>query len=166
MRLMIVPALVLAVALAGCDLNNDDNGGASSASTVVDVAASDDRFETLVTAIEAAGLVETLEGEGPFTVFAPTDEAFDALPEGTLDALLENTAALSDILLYHVVPGEVTSDVVVTLDSAETALGEEVRISSDEDGVRVNDARVVVTDIQADNGVIHVIDAVLLPPEG
>jgi uncharacterized surface protein with fasciclin (FAS1) repeats len=121
-------------------------------------------FTTLLVALEAAGLVETLEGEGPYTVFAPTDDAFAALPEGTVEGLLEDPEALSDILLYHVVPGEVTSDQVVTLESATTAQGSDVSIRVEGDSVFVNDAQVIMTDIQASNGVIHVIDAVLLPP--
>jgi transforming growth factor-beta-induced protein len=121
-------------------------------------------FTTLLAAVEAAGLVETLEGEGPYTAFAPTDDAFAALPEGTVEGLLEDPEALSDILLYHVVPGEVTSDQVVTLESATTAQGSDVSIRVEGDSVLVNDAQVIMTDIQASNGVIHVIDAVLLPP--
>ena len=121
-------------------------------------------FTTLLAAVEAAGLVETLEGEGPYTVFAPTDDAFAALPEGTVEGLLEDPEALGDILLYHVVPGEVTSDQVVTLESATTAQGSDVSIRVEGDSVFVNDAQVIMTDIQASNGVIHVIDAVLLPP--
>lgn len=121
-------------------------------------------FTTLLAAVEAAGLVETLEGEGPYTVFAPTDDAFAALPEGTVEGLLEDPEALGDILLYHVVPGEVTSDQVVTLESATTAQGSDLAIRVEGDSVFVNDAQVIVTDIQASNGVIHVIDAVLLPP--
>lgn len=121
-------------------------------------------FTTLLAAVEAAGLVETLEGEGPYTVFAPTDDAFAALPEGTVEGLLEDPEALGDILLYHVVPGEVTSDQVVTLESATTAQGSDLAIRVEGDSVFVNDAQVIMTDIQASNGVIHVIDAVLLPP--
>ncbi|HSK06048.1 MAG TPA: fasciclin domain-containing protein [Acidimicrobiia bacterium] len=121
-------------------------------------------FTTLLAAVEAAGLVETLEGEGPYTVFAPTDDAFAALPEGTVEGLLEDPEALGDILLYHVVAGEVTSDQVLTLESATTAQGSDVSIRVEGDSVFVNDAQVIMTDIQASNGVIHVIDAVLLPP--
>lgn len=131
--------------------------------TIVDIAVADDRFETLVAALTAAELVETLQGEGPFTVFAPTDEAFEALPEGTLDTLLAAPDALSDVLLYHVVSGEVMAADVVGLDSADTVLGESVTVSVEGDQVMVNDAQVVLTDIEASNGVIHVIDAVLIP---
>ena len=132
--------------------------------TIVDIAVADGRFETLVAAVTAAGLVETLTGDGPFTVFAPTDDAFAALPEGAVESLLEDIAALTAILLYHVVAGDVRAADVVTLDSAVTVLGEAVSITVEGDSVRINDANVVITDIEASNGVIHVIDAVLLPP--
>jgi transforming growth factor-beta-induced protein len=135
---------------------------------IVDTAVADGRFTTLVTALEAAGLVETLKGEGPFTVFAPTDEAFDKLPEGTIPALLEDIPALTDILLYHVVPGKVMAADVVMLDGemADTALeGAQIAITVDGDKVMLNgDVMVIITDIETTNGVIHVIDAVLLPP--
>jgi len=135
---------------------------------IVDTAVADGRFTTLVAAVDAAGLVDTLKSEGPFTVFAPTDEAFAALPEGTIDALLADIPALSDILLYHVVPGKVMAADVVGLDgqSAETALeGKSIDIKVDGDKVILNDnVNVIITDIETSNGVIHVIDAVLLPP--
>ncbi|HWL50121.1 MAG TPA: fasciclin domain-containing protein [Acidimicrobiia bacterium] len=131
---------------------------------IVDVATEAGSFSTLLTAVEAAGLVETLQGDGPFTVFAPTDEAFAALPEGTLDSLLADTEALSQVLLYHVVGGEVMASDVVELDSATTAQGEDIAITVAGDSVKVNEANVVSTDIPASNGVIHVIDQVILPP--
>lgn len=133
---------------------------------IVDTAVADGRFATLVAAVQAAGLVDTLKGEGPFTVFAPTDEAFANLPAGTVDELLkaENLEALKDILLYHVVSGKVMASDVVNLDSATTVLGEDVSITQDMGSVFVNDAKVVITDIDTANGVIHVIDKVLLPP--
>jgi transforming growth factor-beta-induced protein len=133
--------------------------------TIVDIAAADGRFTTLVAAVTAGGLVETLSSEGPFTVFAPTDEAFAALPEGTIDSLLlpENQQQLVDILTYHVVAGRVMAADVVTLTEAETVLGQTVSIRVEDGRVFVNDAEVIITDIEADNGVIHVIDAVLLP---
>ncbi len=131
--------------------------------TIVEVAAANPDFETLVAAVTAAGLAETLSGEGPFTVFAPTDEAFDALPEGVLDALLlpENKDALTSILTYHVVSGEVMA-ADVTAGDVETVEGSTIAITTD-DGVKVNDANVIATDVDASNGVIHVIDAVLVP---
>ena len=133
--------------------------------TVVDIAAGDDRFETLVAALQAAGLVKTLAGSGPFTVFAPTDDAFARLPMGVIDSLLADIPALTEILLYHVVSGDVTAADVVRLDSATTLQGDEVFITVEGDAVSINDARVVIADIEAANGTIHVIDAVLLPPQ-
>lgn len=131
--------------------------------TIVDVAAANPDFETLVAAVTAAGLAETLSGEGPFTVFAPTDDAFDALPEGVLDALLlpENKDALTSILTYHVVAGEVMAADVTAGDVA-TVEGSTITITTD-GGVKVNDANVTTTDVDASNGVIHVLDAVLVP---
>jgi len=135
--------------------------------TIVDIAVEDGRFETLVAALGAADLVETLQGEGPFTVFAPTDEAFAALPEGTVEALLADIPALTDILLYHVVPGKVMAADVIGLDgeSVATVQGAEVSISVVDGSVMINDSMVIIADIEASNGVIHVIDAVLLPPQ-
>jgi transforming growth factor-beta-induced protein len=135
-------------------------------SDIVDTAVADGRFTTLVAAVQAAELVDTLKGEGPFTVFAPTDDAFAALPAGTLDSLLlpENKQALTDILLYHVVSGNVMAADVTALTSATTVLGKDVTVKVDMGNVYINDAQVIITDIATSNGVIHVIDAVLLPP--
>ena len=141
---------------------------AMETNTIVDIAVADGRFTTLVAALGAAELVETLSGEGPFTVFAPTDDAFAALPAGTLDSLLlpENKQQLTDILLYHVVSGKVMAADVVTLTSATTVLGKDVTITVKDGNVFLNDTvQVIITDIEASNGVIHVIDAVLLPPQ-
>ena len=132
--------------------------------TIVEVAQDDGRFETLVAALEAADLVDTLQGDGPFTVFAPTDDAFAELPEGTVEALLDDVPTLTQILLYHVVDGQVPSSQVVELASAETLQGSPVAISST-DGVMVNNATVVTADVEASNGIIHVIDTVILPPQ-
>lgn len=133
---------------------------------IVDTAVADGRFTTLVAAVEAAGLVETLKGEGPFTLFAPTDDAFAALPEGTVESLLlpENKQQLTDILLYHVVSGKVMAADVTGLESAATVLGKDIAIKVDMGNVYINEAKVIITDIETSNGVIHVIDAVLLPP--
>ncbi len=131
--------------------------------TIVDIAVSDGRFTTLVAALDAAGLVETLQGEGPFTVFAPTDDAFARLPAGTIDALLADIPTLTGVLLYHVVADEVPSSTVVNLTSATTVQGQPVIIST-ADGVAVNGASVVIPDIRASNGIIHAIDTVILPP--
>ncbi|MGV7976534.1 MAG: fasciclin domain-containing protein [Anaerolineaceae bacterium] len=133
--------------------------------TIVDVAVADGRFTTLAAALQAADLVDTLKGEGPFTVFAPTDDAFAQLPAGTVEALLADIPTLSNILLYHVVPGKVMAADVVTLTSAETANGIPVQIKVMDGMVYINNAKVVITDVEASNGVIHVIDSVLLPPK-
>jgi uncharacterized surface protein with fasciclin (FAS1) repeats len=130
---------------------------------IVDTAVAAGAFSTLVKAVRAAGLVETLKGTGPFTVFAPTDEAFAKLPAGTLDAVLADKAKLAAILTYHVVPGKVMAADVVKLTSAKTVNGQTVKIAVDGGKVMVDGANVVKTDIAASNGVIHVIDAVLLP---
>ncbi len=138
---------------------------ASSGTTITAVAASNDSFKILTAALQAADLTSTLSGEGPFTVFAPTDAAFAKLPAGTLEALLkpENKETLVKILTYHVVPGEVTSS---QLKSGEvtTVEGSPVTVNVDGGGVMVNKATVVQPDIQASNGVIHVVDTVILPP--
>lgn len=131
--------------------------------TIVDIAVEDGRFTTLVAALEAADLVDTLSGEGPFTVFAPTDDAFDALPDGTVEALLNDIPTLTNILTYHVVAGSVPASQVVDLVSAETINGLPVAIYTD-GGVRVNESNVVITDIEGSNGIIHVVDQVILPP--
>jgi uncharacterized surface protein with fasciclin (FAS1) repeats len=136
----------------------------AAAQTIVDVAAGNDDFETLVTAVQAADLVDVLSSDGPFTVFAPTDDAFAKIPADQLQAILADTELLTQILTYHVVAGEVTSDQVVGLASAETVQGEPLTITVDDAGVRVNEASVVAVDVMASNGVIHVIDTVILPP--
>jgi len=132
---------------------------------IVDTAVEAGSFTTLVAAVQAAGLVDTLKGPGPFTVFAPTDEAFAALPAGTVEDLLkpENKDKLVAVLTYHVVPGAVMSTDLTNGMKAATVQGGEVTIMT-EGGVKVNDANVVTADIAASNGVIHVIDAVILPP--
>ncbi len=140
---------------------------AAQADDIVDTAIAAGSFETLVAAVQAAGLVDTLRGEGPFTVFAPTDEAFAALPEGTVESLLqeENRDQLVSILTYHVIPGKVmSSDIAGQTLSVETVQGMELAIDAT-DGVRVGEATVVTADIEASNGVIHVIDTVLIPAQ-
>jgi transforming growth factor-beta-induced protein len=137
----------------------------SSTPDIVDTAVKAGKFKTLVTAVKAAGLVETLKGEGPFTVFAPTDEAFAKLPKGTVESLLkpENKEKLIAILTYHVVPGKVTAKDVVKLTEAKTVQGSSVKIAVDDGKVSIDGANVVKADIDTGNGVIHVIDAVILP---
>lgn len=132
---------------------------------IVEVAASAGSFKTLVAALQAAGLVDVLKGEGPLTVFAPTDEAFAKLPAGTVENLLkpENKDQLTAVLTYHVVPGRVTAGEVVNLSSAKTVNGRALRISTQDGNVMIDNARVTAKDIMATNGVIHVIDSVVLP---
>jgi uncharacterized surface protein with fasciclin (FAS1) repeats len=132
---------------------------------IVDTAVAAGSFKTLAAALKAAGLVDTLKGKGPFTVFAPTDEAFAKLPAGTLESLLkpENKAQLTAILTYHVVPGAVMAAQVTTLKEAKTVNGQSLKISTMNGTVMVDKAHVVTTDIKASNGVIHVIDTVMLP---
>ena len=129
--------------------------------TLIDIALADGRFKTLAKALTAAGLVDTLKGAGPFTVFAPTDEAFAKLPPGTVDALLKDTAKLKSVLTYHVVSGKVMST-DLKAGNVKTVQGSDVKVST-AGGAMVNDAKVVVADVAADNGVIHAIDTVLMP---
>ena len=142
-------------------------GGAKEAAVpsgdIVDVAVGAGSFNTLVAAVKAADLVDTLKGEGPFTVFAPTDEAFAKIPQADLDALLADKEKLTAVLTYHVVPGKVMAADVVKLDSAKTVQGGDITIVVSDGGVKVDDANVVKTDIVTSNGVIHVIDTVLMP---
>lgn len=129
---------------------------------IVDTAVAAGNFKTLATALQAAGLVETLKGKGPFTVFAPTDAAFAKLPPGALDSLLKDKAKLTAVLTYHVVPGKVMAGQVVDLKEAKTVQGQSLTVSTT-GGVKVDGANVTTTDIEASNGVIHVIDAVVMP---
>lgn len=135
---------------------------------IVETAVGAGEFTTLAAALDAAGLVSTLKGEGPFTVFAPTDAAFAKLPAGTVENLLksENKQQLIDILTYHVVPGKVMASDVVGLDEAKTVNGKMIDVQVEGGTVKVNTANVTATDVAASNGVIHVIDQVILPPEG
>src|SRR3954462_3987600 len=132
---------------------------------IVDTAVAAGSFKTLAAALKAAGLVDTLKGEGPFTVFAPTDEAFAKLPAGTVENLLkpENKDKLVSILTYHVVPGDVTSKQVVKLTEAKTVNGQDVKINATGGSVMIDNAKVIKPDVKASNGVIHVIDTVLIP---
>jgi uncharacterized surface protein with fasciclin (FAS1) repeats len=141
------------------------NNATAQSNDIVSIAVGNDNFSTLVTALQTADLVETLQGDGPFTVFAPTNEAFAALPDGTLESLLmeENRDQLVKILTYHVVPGKVMSGDLSDGMEAGTVEGSNIEISISDYGVSVNDASVVTADIEATNGVIHVIDSVILP---
>ena len=158
LRKLIVPVLV-AVGVVAWALAP---ASAASHKDIVDTAVSAGQFNTLAKALTEAGLVETLKGKGPFTVFAPTDEAFAKLPAGTLEALLKDKAKLTAVLTYHVVAGKVMAADVVKLNEAKTVQGQNVKIGT-AGGVMIDDANVVKTDIMASNGVIHVIDKVILP---
>ncbi|MEO1293780.1 MAG: fasciclin domain-containing protein [Pseudomonadota bacterium] len=155
---------VLVAASAALFLAPSAHADGHAGKDIVTTAIETDGFDTLVAAVQAAGLVETLQGEGPFTVFAPTDEAFAALPEGTVETLLkpENKDQLVAVLTYHVLPGKVMSGDIAGDMSAATVQGSEVDITT-EGGVAVDGANVVAADIETSNGVIHVIDAVILP---
>jgi hypothetical protein len=131
---------------------------------IVDTAIDAGSFDTLVLALQEANLTETLRGEGPFTVFAPTDEAFDALPEGTLEELLQDPENLTAVLTYHVVPGEYMASDIAGMESLTTVQGEDINITVENDTVMVDNANVTTADIEASNGIIHVIDSVMLPP--
>ena len=163
----VVLGLVLALgsvpAFAGGSCSSSSAKQAANSGDIVATASSAGSFNTLVAAVQAAGLVETLQSDGPYTVFAPTDEAFAKLPEGTVDALLADPDQLRAILLYHVVPGKVMAADVVSLDSATTAQGSDVHIMLADGSVKINDAIVTATDIETSNGVIHVIDTVIIP---
>ncbi len=154
-----------AVLLTTTPVMADGHGDHGDQKDIVETAVAAGSFTTLAAALTAAGLVDTLQGEGPFTVFAPTDEAFANLPAGTVDTLLlpENKDQLVAVLTYHVVGGEVTAADVVTLDSATTVNGQDVEIAVMGEKVMINNATVIQADIMTSNGVIHVIDTVLLP---
>jgi uncharacterized surface protein with fasciclin (FAS1) repeats len=154
--------LLAAAALATLALPAPLRADSHAAKDVVDTAVAAGSFKTLVSALQAAGLVETLKGKGPFTVFAPTDEAFAKIPKADLDALLKDKAKLTRVLTYHVVPGKVMAADVVKLKEAKTVEGQSVTIDA-ASGVSVDGARVVKADVVASNGVIHVIDSVIQP---
>ena len=157
--------LTAAMLMSTFPVFSDDYGmGVMEKRDIVDVAAEDGRFNTLVAAVAAADLVNTLKSEGPFTVFAPTDDAFAKLPDGTLDGLLADIPTLTNILLYHVVSGKVMASDVVGLSLAEAVAGGNIDIEVRGGSVFLNgNAQVIITDVQASNGVIHVIDTVILP---
>jgi uncharacterized surface protein with fasciclin (FAS1) repeats len=159
-----IMGLMLIAALAVCsNMMSADAADHHEKKDIVDTAVAAGSFKTLAAALEAAGLIETLKGKGPFTVFAPTDEAFAKLPAGTVEALLKDKEKLTKILLYHVVAGNVMAKDVVKLKSAQTVQGSSVKIITRKGKVMVDNANVVKTDVAASNGVIHVIDSVILP---
>lgn len=155
-------ALAAMLVVGACD---DENEVVAPGNDIIQVATGAGSFTTLLAAVEAAGLTATLKGPGPFTVFAPTDAAFEALPPGTVESLLNDIPALTAILTYHVVPGELAASEVVGRTSLETVNGADIEVSVAGSSVRVNQAHLIQTDIFASNGVIHVIDAVILPPQ-
>jgi uncharacterized surface protein with fasciclin (FAS1) repeats len=160
---MVMQILSAALVAATLLTTGSEKPQANEPANIVEVAVSAGSFNTLVAAVKAAGLVETLSGEGPFTVFAPSDEAFARIPEADLNALLADKEALTAVLTYHVVPGKVYAKDVVSLTSAETANGQSVQIMVRDGKVMIDGATVVATDIEASNGVIHVIDQVIFP---
>ena len=162
-----IKLLVLAAIAVSFSVKDVQAGCGTCDKTIVENAVKIEGFKTLVAAVKAGGLVDTLSGKGPFTVFAPTDDAFAKLPEGTLEDLLkpENKDKLVAILKYHVVPGAVMAKDVVSLKKAKTVQGQNIRIKVTDGKVKVNNANVVKTDVKSSNGVIHVIDTVILPPE-
>lgn len=157
--------IILVTLLASTTLFAGGHASKENTKDIVDIAASNQDFATLVAAVKAAGLVDTLKGEGPFTVFAPTNAAFAKLPEGTVDNLLkpENREQLVNILTYHVVSGAVMAEDVVKLTQAPTVQGQSATVKVSDDGVMIDNATVLKTDIKASNGVIHVIDSVIIP---
>jgi uncharacterized surface protein with fasciclin (FAS1) repeats len=163
LRSLALASLLIAPATAVAQEAQGYAPAAAPAGDIIETATSAGSFTTLAKALEAAGLVETLKGEGPFTVFAPTDEAFAKLPEGTLDALLKDKTKLTAILTYHVVPGNITAAQVAAMTSAKTVNGKELSIAATGGKVTVGKATVTQADVKATNGVIHVIDTVLLP---
>jgi len=156
--LVALAALIAAPAIQAADK-------AAPKKDIVETAIAAGSFKTLTTALTEAGLIETLKGKGPFTVFAPTDEAFAKIPKADLDALLKNKAELKRVLLYHVVSGDVRSTQVVKLTEAVTVEGSKVDVAVKDGTVMINKATVVKADIEASNGVIHVIDSVIMPPK-
>lgn len=164
--LTIIALMTTAPAFAhcgSCGTGESHSHDVEASADIVGVASSAGSFDTLLAAAKAAGLVDTLQSDGPFTVFAPTDEAFAKLPAGTVDNLLANPEKLKQILLYHVVPGKVMAKDVVGLSSATTAQGSDIAIAVKDGSVMINNAKVLKTDVMASNGVIHVIDTVIVP---
>lgn len=155
--------MLAGIVTLGMTMGSVGANGNQDQKDIVDTAVAAGSFNTLVAAVKAAGLVETLKGKGPFTVFAPTDEAFAKLPAGTVEALLKDKEKLTKILLYHVVSGNVMAKDVVKLKSAKTVQGSSVKITAKGGKVMVDNANVVKTDIATSNGVIHVIDTVIIP---
>ncbi len=161
-RFAALAVIMFAVTLVS--VNAQDYSTKSASKDIVTTAVDAGMFKTLATALTEAGLIETLKGKGPFTVFAPTDEAFAKLPKGTVEGLLKDKEALKKVLLYHVVSGNVMASDVVKLTEATTVEGSKVKIKVVDGNVMINDAKVTTADVKASNGVIHIIDTVILPP--
>ena len=158
---LIASAIIISTLFSGSSFAGDHDK--DSQKDIVTIAVESGKFSTLVKALTETGLVEALKGEGPFTVFAPTDEAFAKLPGGTIESLLNDKETLKSILLYHVVSGNITSEQVVKLDKAETLSGKTLKIKVSDGKVMINNATVTTADVKASNGVIHIIDTVLIP---
>ena len=158
-RLMVIVAVVAALAIPASAAT-----AAGGGKNIVETAAGSKQFSTLVTLVKKAGLVGTLSGKGPYTVFAPTNAAFAKVPKKTLNELLENKSMLRKVLLYHVLPGKVPASKVVTLESAKTAEGASVQFSVRGKSAFVNESKIIKTDIRCSNGIVHAINAVLIPP--
>lgn len=163
-KLRIAALSILFIVFAVISTNAQSMSKEKSKKDIVATAIDAGMFKTLATALTEAGLIETLQGKGPFTVFAPTDEAFGKLPKGTVEGLLKDKEALKKVLLYHVVSGKVMSGDVVKLSDAKTVEGSKVMIKVKDGSVMINNSKVIKADVEASNGVIHVIDTVLLPP--
>lgn len=163
-NLRIVALSLVLLAFSVISTNAQDMDKKMKLKDIVTTAVDAGSFKTLATALTEAGLIETLKGKGPFTVFAPTDAAFAKLPKGTLESLLKDKKALKKILLYHVVAGNVMASDVVKLKDAKTVEGSDVMIEVKDGNVMINNAKVTTADVKASNGVIHIIDTVLLPP--
>ena len=164
MKIRVFAVAMVFAGLAGLGLMSRSSADDAEKKDIVDTAISAGQFKTLVAAVKAADLVETLKGEGPFTVFAPTDEAFAKVPKEQLEALLKDKKALTAVLTYHVVSGKVMAADVVKIETAKTVQGKSIDIVTKDGKVTINGANVIKTDIVCKNGVIHVIDAVILPP--
>jgi uncharacterized surface protein with fasciclin (FAS1) repeats len=160
---LIISAILFSLAITSILFAGDHHNKKGSEKDIVTIAVESGQFNTLAKALTETGLVEALQGDGPFTVFAPTDDAFAKLPEGTIESLLEDKETLKAILLYHVVSGNVSSKQVVNLDKAETLSGKDVKIKVQDGSVMINDSKVTTADVMASNGVIHIIDTVLIP---
>jgi len=162
LRKLIISAILFSIVTVSNVIAGDQKNN-NSEKDIVTTAVESGKFNILAKALTETGLVEALQGDGPFTVFAPTDEAFQKLPEGTIESLLNDKETLKTILLYHVVSGNITSKEVVKLDKAETLADKNVNVNVKDGSVMINDSKVITADVMASNGIIHIIDTVLIP---